>query len=118
MRDLGKDGERRAAEFLESRGYEVLDRGFRAPTGELDLVCRRRGTVIFVEVKLRGSKAFGEPQLAVDRSKQLKLAKTAAAYLKAKRPGYEGLRFDVVAIGPDGLSHIENAFESPIRFTL
>lgn len=114
----GALGEAQAEAYLKSKGYAILERGYRQRFGELDIVARLDGTVVFVEVKARAASGFGGPAAAVTRSKQARLARTAAAWLKARRPAYDGLRFDVVALGPEGLVHYENAFESPIRFTL
>jgi putative endonuclease len=65
----GKYGERVAAQHLEAAGFEVLDRNWRCPQGELDIVARDGAALVFVEVKTRSSTKFGEPAEAVDRNK-------------------------------------------------
>ena len=116
--DLGPRAEAAAERYLRSIGYTILERGFRQRFGELDLICRDGETVVFVEVKARTSGGYGGPEGAVNRAKRLKLARTAAAWLKARRPAFGGCRFDVVALRPEGLQHMKDAFESPLRFTL
>lgn len=86
-----------------SRGYEVVGAGFLARRGELDLVCRRRGELIVVEVKTRTSDAFGTPLEAVGARKRRALVAAAAEYRALA--GWRGrIRFAVVAltVGRDG----------------
>ena len=108
-RILGKSAEDRAVAFLTGLGYEILDRNFTCKMGELDIVARKDGTVVFVEVKSRARTKFGLAQEAVGGLKRAKLLRAAALYAQLKRLDCE-MRFDVIADGPDGLDHIENAF--------
>jgi putative endonuclease len=109
-RALGVAGEDRAAEWYAARGYEVLDRNWRCKEGELDLVVRRRGEVVFVEVKTRRTDRFGIPAEAVTRDKQRRLRLLASRYLSAREPRARRLRFDVVSILAGRLEVIEAAF--------
>ena len=115
-KDAGDRGDRAAASYLERRGYTVLSRQWRCRYGELDLVARDpRGTVCFVEVKLRGAGAIGLPREFVDGCKQARLRKAALAWL-----GENGLedacaRFDVAEVYEDRdgalrLEYLEDAF--------
>jgi putative endonuclease len=79
-RELGRAGERAAAEFLSLRGYEVIGSGFTARRGEIDLICRRGRELVVVEVKTRSSEAFGTPAEAVGSRKRRALAAAAAEY--------------------------------------
>ncbi len=75
MKDIGKWGEDKAAEFLISKGYKILTRNYRVRGGEIDIVVFRRGILAFVEVKTRTSDAFGTPAQAVDEEKIKRFAK-------------------------------------------
>lgn len=109
-RDAGKAAEDRAREFLAAKGYRFLDANYRTPQGELDLVMERGDAVVFVEVKARGSEAYGRPYETVTRAKQEKLARAAMSYVKLRNLAGRPLRFDIVSLGPSGLEHLENAF--------
>lgn len=111
---LGKAGEDRAAKFLAKQGYRVLERNFRTPHGEIDLIALHEGTIVFVEVKTRTTDAFGAPELAVTPQKQRRMIKTALGYIKYKKLHQVPCRFDVVAItdaAEKEVQLIQNAFE-------
>ena len=78
--ELGRAGERAAAQLLRSRGFEIVGAGFRARRGELDLICRRRNVLFIVEVKTRSGDAFGTPLEAVGSRKRQALMSAAAEY--------------------------------------
>ena len=98
---LGKAGEELACRELQRRGYAVLARRYRTRFGEIDIVCEDRRTIVFVEVKARRSKRYGEAAETVSFSKRRKIGAMALDYLawtgRVDRP----CRFDVVAI--DGI---------------
>lgn len=114
---LGAWGEQLAADHLTGQGLEVLDRNWRCPEGELDLVAREAdGTVVFVEVKTRAGLGFGAPAEAVGRAKARKLRTLACRWLLENRPpGTTELRFDVIGVvrlpgaAPE-LTHLRAAF--------
>lgn len=97
-RQLGQAGEDLAVAALKKQGYKILERNYRTPRGEIDLIARQRGVLVFVEVKTRRSAAFGEPQEAVSPAKQARLTRLAGYYLNQKGLGQVKARFDVVAI--------------------
>ena len=108
-RSLGSAAESRAAAYLLGLGYEILDRNFTCKLGELDIVARKGELVVFVEVKSRGLDGFGLPQEHVTAAKRAKLRRAAQVY--AQRRGLDcPMRFDVIAEGPGGLEHLEDAF--------
>ena len=107
--DKGRDGEERAARFLESRGYRVLARNVRVPGGEIDAVCLDGSTLVIVEVKLRDSSRFGSALAAVDARKRRTLRRIAADYAQVVAPAAK-IRFDVVAVHGERLSLHQNAF--------
>ena len=99
------------AEWYEARGYQVVARNWRCRDGELDLVARQGRTVVFCEVKTRVSAAFGTPQEAVTRTKQLRLRRLAARWLREESSAPAGVtRFDVASIFRGTLEVIEGAF--------
>ncbi len=110
-RSVGKQHEERAAAFLESRGYQILERNFTAPRGEIDLIARDGRYLVFVEVKYRSSLKQGEPLEAVGQTKQARIKMAAAWYLmKRGLPQEEPCRFDVVGILGEEIGLVQNAF--------
>ncbi len=114
----GALAEEQAAQYLEQKGYRLLARNFRAPGGEIDIICSWGKTLVFVEVKERASNAFGGPIAAVTPTKQKRITHTAVQFIKInKNLSYDSIRFDVICILPTGIEHIEHAFV-PIRMTV
>ena len=108
-RELGDAAESRAAAYLAGLGYEILERNFACRMGELDIVAKIGETIVFVEVRSRSSVRFGLPQETVVAAKRRKLLRAARLYAQAR--GLDcPMRFDVIADGPEGLEHIEDAF--------
>ena len=97
-RDVGTRGEDRAVKFLESNGYEIVERNFHTPFGEIDAVARRDGFTVFVEIKTRVSSSLGPPLLNVTRSKERHLVKNALSYLKIRGLVWSDWRIDVVSV--------------------
>lgn len=116
-RQLGAEGEERAAAHLARRGYRILERNARAGGVEIDLVVARGGLVVFVEVKTRRAGGFGGALEAVDRRKQARLVAGARAWLQGRGQRFARARFDVVACWKDRqggwrLDHVEEAFHA------
>lgn len=113
---LGKLGEDLACAELSRRGYELLDRRYRTRFGEIDIVARHRGAIVFVEVKARRGDSFGDGAAAVTGGKQHRIGQMAVDFLSRRRLTNQPCRFDVVAISFDrGLPRVdvyENAFEA------
>ena len=108
---LGRTAEAQAVKYLERQGYKILCRNFRIKRAEIDIIARDGKWLVFVEVKARSSGLFGRPSEAVDFKKQEKIIQAAWGYMAFKKMELPA-RFDVIAIGPDGLEHIKDAFES------
>src|SRR5882672_12931997 len=80
---LGARGEKLACAFLRRKGYRILYRNFRARHGgEVDIVCRDRDTLVFVEVKTRTREDFGRPVAAVDREKKKRVSRGGLNWLR------------------------------------
>lgn len=103
--ELGRAGEDRAADWYRANGYEILDRNWRIPAGELDIVASRRGVVVFCEVKTRSSARFGRGRDAVGRAKQRKVRSLALHWLGASGRRFREIRFDVADV--DGAGTVE-----------
>ena len=115
--EFGREGEALAGRYLEELGFKILDRSYRCPMGELDIVAMEGDTLVFVEVKARGSNAYGGPFAAVTRTKQRRLEKAALSYIKFKGLKPDSARFDVVGIVAGAVPELlRNAF-TPARFT-
>lgn len=115
--ELGRDGERAAAQHLKSQGLRLITRNFSTGNGEIDIIASDGDTLCFVEVKTRASGDFAPPHAAVDRKKQMRMRSAATAYLTAKRLHNKLCRFDVVSLVPDpahksgwAIEHIRDAF--------
>lgn len=110
-RDLGARGELAVAEWYLSRGYEVLARNWRCRAGELDLVVRRDGEVVFCEVKTRSSRRFGAPIEAVTPDKRKRLRRLAARWLQeGGGVRAKGIRFDVASVEGARVEVLTGAF--------
>nr|BBH88659.1 UPF0102 protein [Thermosporothrix sp. COM3] len=96
--ELGRLGERLAAERLTRDGYQILARNFRCEYGEMDLIAREGSELVFVEVKTRRSTAYGLPEEAVDARKQQRLIRIALYYLGTHELTECSWRIDVVAV--------------------
>jgi len=113
---LGRRGEDEAAFYLKKQGYVLLQRNYRCPLGEIDIIAKEGKTLVFIEVRARSSDRFGMPQESVNRNKILKIYKVAQYYLKAVQKEEEPVRFDVLALLFDienqlqQLNHIKSAF--------
>jgi putative endonuclease len=113
---LGDRGENVAARFLRNRGYKIILRNFRCALGEIDIIARDGGTLVFVEVKTRTADE-PTPEDQVNPDKQHQLTKAARFYLSRYGVPQPPARFDVIAIvWPPGrdpqVRHTPNAFEA------
>jgi putative endonuclease len=113
---LGKYGETLACAELERRGYAIVARRYRARGGEIDIIARDGETIVFVEVKAREGRAFGEAAEAVTGWKRRRLVHMALDYLARHRLADRPCRFDVVSIHFDAgravVDLFQNAFDA------
>ena len=95
----GARGEKLACRFLRRNGYKILYHNFKGRSGgEIDVVCRDRDTLVFVEVKTRASEDFGRPIAAVDRAKQKRISRGGLNWLRMLDNPDILFRFDVVEV--------------------
>ncbi len=107
---LGDKGEAKVFDYLTNNGYIVIERNYTCPIGEIDLIAKHDGMIVFVEVKTRTSSKFGLPREAVNFYKQKKLRDLAMYYLKTTKKFDYQCRFDVAEVLGDEITIIENAF--------
>jgi len=113
---LGARAEDLAASLLAARGYRIIERNWRRPEGELDLVADDRGVLVFVEVRSRTGEERGHPLETVNAHKRARVVRAARMYLEATQPTATAFRFDVVGVtfpsegGQPATTHVEDAF--------
>jgi len=112
---FGQESESMAVRHLKKNGYKILEQNYRTKLGEIDIIAKDKGTLVFVEVKAKRSDRFGNPKEAVTPKKQRKISKVALYYLKATNQNHVKARFDVVAISSiqdnSIIEIVKNAFE-------
>ncbi len=108
--DIGKKYEQQAVDYLIKLNYKIIEQNFKLlPIGEIDIIAKDKGTMVFVEVKYRKNKNFGVPAEFVNKSKQHKITITALGYIKKNKINAD-IRFDVISICQNEIEHIKNAF--------
>lgn len=98
---LGNWGERIASIHLEAKGYIILNRNWRGPGGEIDLVARNGETIVFVEVKTRRGRDFGAPEEALTPRKAEKLVSLGQQYMVDHDLEDVNWRIDLVSVELD-----------------
>lgn len=117
--NLGRRGEDLAHRYLRRQKYVIVARNYRPASGakgEIDLVARYGGKLIFIEVKMRASNAISFPERAVDDTKQRHIIRTARDYARRADVIWDDVRFDVIAITGTTkpiIEHFKDAFSEP-----
>ena len=115
--ETGKQGETIAVEYLQGKGYSILEQNWHNHHQEIDVIATKGNEMVIVEVKCRKGTPLAEPYAAVNRNKQNLLIKAANAYIQLKNIDKE-TRFDIISItlGKETvIDHIENAFYPRVR---
>jgi putative endonuclease len=112
---VGRYGEDVAARHLADAGLEIVARNWRCAEGEIDIVARERGALVFCEVKTRSTDRFGVPAAAVTHRKADQLRRLALLWLQEHPAGGADVRFDVVSVtrsrlGAATVEHLRAAF--------
>lgn len=94
----GKEGEDIATQFLEKNGYKILDRNFNTRQGEIDIIARDKEEYVFIEVKTRKNKEYGQPIDAIDKNKINHLKKAIGYYLYVNKLENKFIRIDVIEV--------------------
>ena len=110
----GNQGEKRASAYLESKGFEIIERNWRTNRGELDIIAVKNDILVFVEVKTLPNGTLDMIQRELNSQKRQRIIKTSKRFLlKHREYSNSYVRFDVIVIDMPGLDpvyHIENAF--------
>ena len=113
-RIIGNDGENRAAAYLVSKGFEIIERNWRTNRGEIDIIAYKNDVLVFVEVKTLPNGTLDMIQRELNSQKRQRIIKTSKRFLlKHREYNNSYVRFDVIVIDMPGLEpvyHIENAF--------
>ena len=110
-RHAGLKGEDDALKYLLGKGYKLVTRNYKGRHGEIDLIMLDGDTIVFVEVKARDRVSYGTPEEAVTPEKMRFIINTAIEFVKSKRYYDYNMRFDVVTILRDKVTHYVNAFD-------
>lgn len=115
--ELGRRGERLAADHLVAAGLTIVDRNWRCPQGEIDLVAfdEAEDELVFVEVKTRTSVRYGHPLEAITAQKLARLRRLATAWCAEHKGRHDRIRIDAIAIvapqhGLIEIEHLERVF--------
>jgi putative endonuclease len=99
---LGATGEEIAVDYLVSQGYVVFDRNWRSKSGEIDIIASEKfnsqDELIFIEVKTRSSRDYGDPIQAITATKYLRMYRLALEWLSENSASREAWRLDVISI--------------------
>lgn len=106
----GREGEELARRFFESKGYKIIAHNYRTKLGEIDLICEKGRSLVFVEVRCRAGSDFGEPEESVRRDKIDRIRQTALHFLSEKGIYDKEIRFDLFCIKGKRFELIPNAF--------
>lgn len=114
-KSVGKAGEDLAERYLKRQGYAIVERNYRCPLGEIDLIALNKRVVVFVEVKTRRVDTSGAPLESVNAAKQRRLKRSALHYLNKHHLHDRDVQFDVVGISlrsdPPAVQHVRHAFD-------
>lgn len=107
QQEIGKFGEKIAADFLLNKGFSLLDQNYHTRYGELDLITSISETIVFVEVKTRTSDAFGTPESSITDAKLERICNAALLWFQDHPDVRDDWRVDVVAVTLDHRKNIK-----------
>jgi putative endonuclease len=116
-KDTGRLGEKLAGEHLKKKGYRILETNYRCRTGEIDIVARHQGDLVFIEVRTKANLEFGTPEESITEAKMKHLRSAANHYIQERNYQSDSWRIDVVVLELTGknklkrIEVIENAVE-------
>lgn len=109
---IGRQGEAIACGYLESLGYDILERNWRVSTGEIDIIAMQGRTAVAVEVKTRSGTGYGPPLEAITYLKAMRLRRLLAQWLRMHPESWRNCRVDGIGITlrghqPPKIEHVE-----------
>ena len=111
--DIGRKGEEIAKEYLEKKGYKIIERNYKTKYAEIDLVAKQKNNLVFVEVRTKTGEDLGSPEETINKKKLKKLLGNATAYVARIKWQYS-YRIDAICIvlkkdySVEHLNHYEN----------
>jgi putative endonuclease len=112
-RRYGQVGEEIAIAFLRKAGYDIIETNYKTKFGEIDIIGRDEATNVFVEVKRRKTLKMGRPSEAVNYYKKMHIIRTAYMYVKRFKINEQPMRFDIIEIVGNDVTHYKDAFQVP-----
>ena len=106
----GNIGEQIAVNYLLKNGYNILERNYIAKGGEVDIIANIEDIIVFIEVKNRNSKTFGQSLEAITPNKVKCIVKSAKQFIHSNKLYARPIRFDIIAIDNEEIEHITDAF--------
>lgn len=109
----GKKCEIIATNYLKKLGYKILKINYKNKIGEIDIIAKDKDYLVFIEVKGRFSRRFGDPFEAINEEKQFKIRQVASFYLLKTKQTEANCRFDAIAVLGDNdyeIRHIKDVF--------
>jgi len=115
--ELGQRAEALAVNYLEKNGYQIIARNFRKGRAEVDIIAKNKRFLLFIEVKYRKKKDYGNPEDTLSAAQASRIHRVATLYQEEEPHGALGsylLRFDIISISgslesPEIL-HLQDAF--------
>lgn len=109
--NTGQQAEQQALEYLGKQGLKLITQNYHSRRGEIDLIMEDENTLVFVEVRYRKSAKYGSALESVNNQKQARIIHTAEHYLQQHPSKHSAYRFDVVAINPNNIDWVKDAFQ-------
>lgn len=115
-KDIGNYGENLALDYLNKNNYDILCKNFRTRNGEIDIICKFKDIIVFIEVKSRYSYTFGFPSEAVTYLKQKQIFNLSKYFLLKNKLSNYNCRFDVIEVCFNkndnlyNINHLKDAF--------
>ena len=108
---IGRKGEEVARSYLKKNGWRIIEKNYKTPFGEIDIIAKKDDVIAFIEVKTRLSDIYGLPSESVTKQRKMRYIRGANYYFTGKIIDCT-VRFDIIEVYKNQINHIENAFYS------